>query len=170
MGEQAEVGDAEALAEPEVARGGAMLERVEEQLEAPPAGVGSGAPDIAGDKGLDDAATGGGADHAADKPWRAAEQVVAHGVPVAVVGPASSDDEAAEAGVRELLRTAELPLVTERTVRLQQIVMERGETLLNVVDLAHGEARQLRLDRVLAARVEAQERGPAPVVKRRRAG
>ena len=40
---------------------------------------------------------------------------------------------------------------TERTVRLQTIVMERGETLLNVIDLAHGEARQLRLDRVLAA-------------------
>ena len=42
-------------------------------------------------------------------------------------------------------------------MRLRQIVMERGETLLNVVDLELGEARQLRLDRVLAAKVLAAE-------------
>ncbi len=46
---------------------------------------------------------------------------------------------------------------TERRVRLRQIVMERGETLLNVEDLDIGEARQLRLDRVVWARVEAAE-------------
>jgi len=43
-------------------------------------------------------------------------------------------------------------------VQLQQIVMERGETLLNVLDLEMGAPRQLRLDRVLAARVLAEER------------
>ena len=47
---------------------------------------------------------------------------------------------------------------TERRVRLRQIVMERGETLLNAEDLAHGELRQFRLDRVLAARVEPVEK------------
>jgi len=56
---------------------------------------------------------------------------------------------------------------TERTVRLETIVMERGETLLNVIDLAHGEARQLRLDRVLAARVEAEQQAAEPVKRRR---
>lgn len=42
---------------------------------------------------------------------------------------------------------------TERTVKLRQIVMERGETLLNCDDLDKGEARQFRLDRVEAAKV-----------------
>ncbi len=42
---------------------------------------------------------------------------------------------------------------SERRVQLRQIVMERGETLLNVLDLELGETRQLRLDRVLAAKV-----------------
>ncbi len=43
---------------------------------------------------------------------------------------------------------------SERRVRLLQIVMERGETLLNCEDLEKGEARQFRLDRVVGARVE----------------
>jgi predicted DNA-binding transcriptional regulator YafY len=42
---------------------------------------------------------------------------------------------------------------TTRRVALRQIVMERGETLLNCDDLDKGEPRQFRLDRVLAARV-----------------
>jgi predicted DNA-binding transcriptional regulator YafY len=50
---------------------------------------------------------------------------------------------------------------TERRVRLRQIVMERGETLLNADDLEHGELRQFRLDRVLAARVEPAEPKPS---------
>lgn len=57
---------------------------------------------------------------------------------------------------------------TERRVRLRQIVMERGETLLNAEDLEHGELRQFRLDRVLAARVEPAERaanGPPRAAK-----
>jgi predicted DNA-binding transcriptional regulator YafY len=57
---------------------------------------------------------------------------------------------------------------TERRVKLRQIVMERGETLLNAEDLAHGELRQFRLDRVLAARVEPVEKaanGPVRAAK-----
>lgn len=45
--------------------------------------------------------------------------------------------------------------VSERTVRLRQIVMERGTTLLNCDDLDIGEARQFRLDRIEEARVVA---------------
>lgn len=59
---------------------------------------------------------------------------------------------------------------SERRVRLRQIVMERGETLLNVEDLEIGEARQLRLDRVLAAKVlpaSGELPAPEPETKRR---
>ena len=62
---------------------------------------------------------------------------------------------------------------SERRVRLRQIVMERGETLLNVEDLEIGEARQLRLDRVLAAKVLPASgelpAAPEPETKRQRA-
>lgn len=37
---------------------------------------------------------------------------------------------------------------TTRGVRLQTVIMERGETLLNCLDLDKGEARQFRLDRI----------------------
>lgn len=40
---------------------------------------------------------------------------------------------------------------SERTVRIRQIVMERGETLLNCDDLDKGAPRQFRLDRIAAA-------------------
>lgn len=43
--------------------------------------------------------------------------------------------------------------VSERTVRLRQIVMERGTTLLNCDDLDKGEARQFQLHRIEEARV-----------------
>ncbi len=60
---------------------------------------------------------------------------------------------------------------SERRVRLRQIVMERGETLLNVEDLEIGEARQLRLDRVLAAKVlPASGELPAPEPEPKRRG
>lgn len=42
---------------------------------------------------------------------------------------------------------------SERTVRIRQIVMERGETLLNCEDLDLGAGRQFRLDRIVAASV-----------------
>ncbi|MCA9623651.1 MAG: HTH domain-containing protein [Myxococcales bacterium] len=44
-------------------------------------------------------------------------------------------------------------VVTERKVRVRQIVMERSLTLLNCDDLDKGEARQFRLDRIEAAHV-----------------
>lgn len=60
---------------------------------------------------------------------------------------------------------------SERRVRLRQIVMERGETLLNVEDLEIGEARQLRLDRVLAAKVlPASGELPEPETETKRRG
>lgn len=42
---------------------------------------------------------------------------------------------------------------TVRTVRLESLVMERTVTLLNCVDVARGEKRQFRLDRVEAAKL-----------------
>lgn len=44
---------------------------------------------------------------------------------------------------------------TQRRVRLQTVVMERGETLLNCVDLDKDEPRQFRLDRIQRAEVVA---------------
>jgi predicted DNA-binding transcriptional regulator YafY len=40
-----------------------------------------------------------------------------------------------------------------RRVRLRTVVMERGETLLNCVDLDKSAERQFRLDRITRARV-----------------
>lgn len=42
---------------------------------------------------------------------------------------------------------------TTRRVRLRTVIMERGETLLNCVDLDKGEPRQFRLDRIEHASV-----------------
>jgi predicted DNA-binding transcriptional regulator YafY len=44
--------------------------------------------------------------------------------------------------------------MTKRRVRLQSIVMERGETLLNCLDLDKNESRQFKLDRIQHARQE----------------
>jgi len=43
---------------------------------------------------------------------------------------------------------------TKRRVQLQSIVMERGETLLNCLDLDKNESRQFKLDRIQQARQE----------------
>ncbi|MCK6545118.1 HTH domain-containing protein [Myxococcota bacterium] len=45
---------------------------------------------------------------------------------------------------------------TKRRVRLERVVMERSETLLNTRDLDKGEPRQLRLDRIVEAKVLAE--------------
>ncbi|HQY62919.1 MAG TPA: HTH domain-containing protein [Polyangiaceae bacterium] len=71
--------------------------------------------------------------------------------------------------------------LTSRTVRLVTLVLERSGTLLNVLDLAKGEGRQLRLDRVesativaagveagVAGGVEAVEPGARATARRRR--
>ena len=44
---------------------------------------------------------------------------------------------------------------TERTVRIETVVMERTETLLNTIDLEKNESRQFKLHRVLRARFTA---------------
>jgi predicted DNA-binding transcriptional regulator YafY len=44
---------------------------------------------------------------------------------------------------------------TDRTVRVDAVVMERSETLLNVWDLEKGAARQMKLDRIVEARLAA---------------
>ena len=43
--------------------------------------------------------------------------------------------------------------VSTRLVRIKSVILERGVTLLNCDDLEKGEARQLRLDRILGAEV-----------------
>lgn len=49
-------------------------------------------------------------------------------------------------------------VTTERRVRIESVVMDRSETLLNVVDLDKQETRQLKLDRIERAEVLAEER------------
>ena len=44
-------------------------------------------------------------------------------------------------------------VASERTITIRSIVMERSEILLNCVDHAHGEGRQLKLHLVTAARL-----------------
>ena len=46
---------------------------------------------------------------------------------------------------------------TQRTVRIQSVVMERTETLLNCLDLEKNEARQFRLHLILSAKLVASE-------------
>ena len=43
-------------------------------------------------------------------------------------------------------------VVSERTVRIVSVIMERSETLLNCEDLGKGQSRQFKLDRILAAK------------------
>jgi predicted DNA-binding transcriptional regulator YafY len=51
---------------------------------------------------------------------------------------------------------------TDRTVRIETVVLERGETLLNCVDLDKNEQRQLRLHRIVRAKVVEEERPATP--------
>jgi predicted DNA-binding transcriptional regulator YafY len=51
------------------------------------------------------------------------------------------------------IRYAGRDAVTTRRVRLQTVVMDRAETLLNCLDLEKGEPRQFRLDRIEHASV-----------------
>ncbi|AKF09719.1 helix-turn-helix transcriptional regulator [Sandaracinus amylolyticus] len=55
-------------------------------------------------------------------------------------------------------------LETERVVRIESVVLERGETLLNCIDLDKNEARQLRLHRIARAEVVTErEESPSNV-------
>lgn len=51
-------------------------------------------------------------------------------------------------------------LETDRTVRIETVVLERGETLLNCVDLEKNEPRQLRLHRIVRAKLVEDDRAP----------
>lgn len=51
--------------------------------------------------------------------------------------------------------------VVRRLVRIRNLVFDRAVTLLNCVDLELGEDRQFRLDRIVAARVQALGALPA---------
>ncbi len=51
------------------------------------------------------------------------------------------------------IRYAGQDMTTERRVRVESVVMDRSETLLNTFDLDKGEARQLKLDRIERAEV-----------------
>ena len=51
------------------------------------------------------------------------------------------------------IRYAGADLTTTRRVRLQSVVMERSETLLNCLDLDKNESRQFKLDRIEAAEI-----------------
>jgi predicted DNA-binding transcriptional regulator YafY len=78
--------------------------------------------------------------------------------------------QASDAGVRATIeraffesRALELRVrnkdetVDERRARIENVVLERGETLLNCVDLDTGEARQLRLHRIVRAELIDEE-------------
>lgn len=56
-------------------------------------------------------------------------------------------------GLRIGYRRANDESLVERAVRIERVVLERGETLLNCVDLESGETRQLRLHRIERAEV-----------------
>lgn len=60
-------------------------------------------------------------------------------------------------------------LETTRTVRIERVVLERGETLLDCVDVDKGEPRQLRLHRIARAEVVEEVVPPAvPAAFRRK--
>lgn len=90
---------------------------------------------------------------------------------VSFVGiPAQPSDEKVRAALeRAFFERAPLRIVyvskehleTVRTVRIETVVLERGETLLNCVDLEKNEPRQLRLHRIARAEVvDTREDGP----------
>ncbi len=92
---------------------------------------------------------------------------------VSFVGvPAQASDATARAaveraffegrGLRIGYRRANDESLMERDVRIERVVLERGETLLNCVDLATGEARQLRLHRIVRAEVLGDDAPAAP--------
>ncbi len=57
-------------------------------------------------------------------------------------------------GVPLVIRYAGRDATTTRRVRIESVVMERGETLLNAFDLDKQAARQFRLERIEAAHVD----------------
>lgn len=77
------------------------------------------------------------------------------GVPARTASPAvrRAVEEAWFSGAPLLVRYAGRESTTERKVRIESVVMDRSETLLNTFDLDKEETRQLRLDRIERAEV-----------------
>jgi predicted DNA-binding transcriptional regulator YafY len=82
------------------------------------------------------------------------------GVPARTAPPAvrKAVEEAWFSGAPLRVRYAGKEETTERRVRIESVVMERSETLLNTLDLDKNEARQLRLDRIERAEVMLEPR------------
>ena len=78
------------------------------------------------------------------------------GVPAKTAAPEvrRALEEAWFEGVPLKIRYAGARETTTRRVRLESVVMERSETLVNALDLDKGEPRQFRLDRIEHAEVE----------------
>ena len=68
--------------------------------------------------------------------------------------------------MRVWYRTKEYERAHERTVRIDTVVLERGETLLNCIDVNTAEARQLRLHKLDRAEIVEAPRDPDAAPKR----
>ncbi|MFO0762610.1 MAG: HTH domain-containing protein [Byssovorax sp.] len=77
------------------------------------------------------------------------------GVPARTARPAvrQAIERAWFSGAPLSIRYAGKESTTERRVQIESVVMDRSETLLNVIDLDLGDARQLRFDRIERAEV-----------------
>lgn len=77
------------------------------------------------------------------------------GVPARTASPAvrKALEQAWFAGAPLEIRYAGKEATTTRRIRIESVVMDRSETLLNALDLDKGEARQFRLDRIERAKV-----------------
>jgi predicted DNA-binding transcriptional regulator YafY len=85
------------------------------------------------------------------------------GVPARTASPEvrRALEEAWFEGVPLTIRYAGARETTTRRVRLESVVMERSETLVNAHDLDKDEPRQFRLDRIEHAEVERGPSGPS---------
>jgi len=68
--------------------------------------------------------------------------------------------------MRVWYRNKEYERANERTVRIDTVVLERGETLLNCIDVNTAEARQLRLHKLDRAEIVEAPRDPDVAPKR----
>lgn len=68
--------------------------------------------------------------------------------------------------MRVWYRHKEYERANERTVRIDTVVLERGETLLNCLDVDTGEARQLRLHKLDRAEIVEAPRDPGAAPKK----
>jgi predicted DNA-binding transcriptional regulator YafY len=77
------------------------------------------------------------------------------GVPARTAKPAvrKALEQAWFTGAPLSIRYAGKETTTERRIRIESVVMDRAETLINALDLDKNEPRQLRLDRIEHARV-----------------